>query len=120
MWSNEVEARWRELSEAVIRGLAEWRTQHPRATLSEIEAALDARLAGVRARMLEDLALASAARDLGRVPAGERPRCPRCGGALEDHGQAERALRTSYDRLVTLRRSYGRCPACGVGVFPPG
>jgi uncharacterized protein YPO0396 len=41
MWSDEVEARWRQLSEEVITGMAEWREQHPRATLSEIEAALD-------------------------------------------------------------------------------
>ena len=52
MWSVEVEARRRELSEEVITGMAEWRGQHPRATLSEIEAALDERLARVRARML--------------------------------------------------------------------
>ena len=39
MWSVEVEARWRELSEEVITGMEEWRRQHPRATLSEIQAA---------------------------------------------------------------------------------
>src|SRR5256885_6436304 len=61
MWSADVEARWRALSEEVITGMAEWRGQHPRATLKEIEAALDERLAHVRARMLQDTALASAA-----------------------------------------------------------
>jgi predicted RNA-binding Zn-ribbon protein involved in translation (DUF1610 family) len=120
MWSDEVEARWRELSEEVITGMAEWRVQHPRATLREIEAALDERLASVRARMLQDTALASAAADLSVVPAEERPCCPDCGHALEARGQEERTLRTTYDRAVTLRRSYARCPACGAGVFPPG
>jgi|SRR5579871_1072265 len=120
MWTEAVEARWRELSEGVITGLAEWRVQHPRATFTEIEAALDERLASVRARMLQDVALASAATDLSVGQAGERPCCPECGQVLEAHGQQERTLRTTYDRTVTLRRSYARCPACGVGLFPPG
>jgi hypothetical protein len=38
MWAAEGEARWRALSEEVITGMAEWRVQHPRATLSEIPA----------------------------------------------------------------------------------
>lgn len=120
MRSAEVEARWRALSEEVITGLAEWRMQHPRASLSEIEAAVDERLAGVRARLVQDTALASAAADLSVLPAQERPRCPECGQALEAHGQEERTLRTQRERTVTLRRSYARCPACGVGLFPPG
>jgi hypothetical protein len=120
MWSDEVEARWRELSEEVMTGMAEWRVQHPRATFSEIEAAVDERLARVRARMLQDTALASAAADLSTRPAEERPCCPECGHVLEAHGQEERTLRTTYDRPVTLRRSYARCPACEVGLFPPG
>ena len=86
MWSADVEARWRELSEEVITGMAEWRGQHPRATLSEIEAALDERLARVRARMLQDTALASAATDVSQLPAEERPRCPECGARAGSAG----------------------------------
>lgn len=119
MWSTEMEARWRTLSEEVFTGMAEWRVQHPRATFNEIEAALDERLATVRARMLQDVALASAATDVSGLPVEERSCCPDCGQALEAHGQEERTLRTTYDRPVTLRRSYARCPACGVGLFPP-
>jgi len=39
--------------------MKEWRVQHPRATLSEMEVALDESLNRMRARMLEDMALAS-------------------------------------------------------------
>ena len=120
MWSADVAARWRELSDEVITGMAEWWGQHPRATLTEIEAALDERLARVRARMLQDTPLASAATDVSQLPEAERPRCPECGHALEARGQEERTLRTTYDRPVTLRRSCARCPACGTGLFPPG
>lgn len=86
MWPAEVEARWRALSEEVITGMAAWRVQHPRATLSEVEAALDERLARVRARMLHDGALASAATDLSAQAADERGRGPACGHALEARG----------------------------------
>jgi hypothetical protein len=44
----------------------------PRATLREIETALDERLARVRARMLQDTALASAATDVSQLPEQER------------------------------------------------
>ena len=66
MWTEETEARWRQLSEEVMTGMKEWRLAHPRATFKEIEAALDDRLAKVRARMLQDAALSSAAADLKR------------------------------------------------------
>src|SRR5438309_11049345 len=98
MWSADVEARWRELSEEVITGMAEWRGQHPRATLKEIEAALDERLAHVRARMLQDTALASAATDVSQLPAEGRPRCPGCGGVLGARGQGGRTLGTTCGR----------------------
>lgn len=51
------------LAAEIPSGMKEWRPQHPRATLKEIEAALDERLFRPRARMLEDAALASAAAD---------------------------------------------------------
>ena len=55
------EREWAALSEEVLSGMADWRAQHPRATLSEIERELDARLANMRARMLERVAQQSAA-----------------------------------------------------------
>ena len=50
---KDFDQQWRTLNEEVITGMKEWRLQHPRATLTEIEAALDERLARLRARMLE-------------------------------------------------------------------
>jgi hypothetical protein len=120
MWSADVEARWRELRDEGITGLAEWREQHPRATLTEIEATLDECCAHVRARMLQDTARASAATDVSQLLADERPCCPECRPTLEARGQEERTVRTTYDRPVTLRRSSARCPACGAGLVPPG
>lgn len=120
MWTAELEARWRELAEDVFTGMKEWRLGHPRATLGEIEAALDERLSRVRARLLQDVALASAAADLAAAGAGERPGCPGCGQPLEARGRHKRELTTYHDRTITLERTYAVCARCRVGLFPPG
>ncbi len=109
------ESLWHKLSEEVMTGMKEWRLQHPRATLSEIEEALDERLSKMRARMLEDLALASARRNLAE---GE-VECPECGGKLESRGQRVRKLKTHHNQELTLSRAYGVCPGCRASFFPP-
>ena len=114
----DVDATWRALAGEVVTGFRAWRQQHPRATLAEIEAALDARWHRARARLVQDAALASAAADL--AGAAERPACPACGEAMRADGAEERRLTTLGDQPVTLRRSRARCPACGAGLFPPG
>jgi ribosomal protein S27AE len=97
--------------------MKEWRQALPRATFREIESALDEKLAKVRARMLEDVAVASTAADL--VASGDRVVCGQCGRMLEVHGQAERTLTTTGNQEVVLHRSYAVCPSCGEGLFPP-
>jgi hypothetical protein len=117
------EREWAMLSEEVLSGMADWRAQHPRATLSEIEAELDARLARLRARMLERVAHQSAAatwRQLASDQEEATPRCAQCGTRLEPHGRRTRRLRTSGGQEIQLAREYGVCPQCGQGLFPPG
>jgi hypothetical protein len=41
---DDFDAKWHELAEEVMSGMKEWRLKHPRATLCEIESALDERL----------------------------------------------------------------------------
>ena len=120
MWSAEMEAQWQQLAEEVMVGIKEWRLQHPRATFQEIEAALDERWAKVRARMLQDVALASALTDVRRLRPEERPPCPQCGHPLEARGQETRCLLTYYNQSISLKRSYTICSECGAGFFPPG
>lgn len=119
MWLEETEGRWRELAEEAIIGMKEWRLGHPKATFKEIETALDERLADVRARMLQDAALASDATGVGAAVAEERPKCTECGETLKARGQEARSLTTNHNRTITLRRSYAICQACGAGLFPP-
>jgi YgiT-type zinc finger domain-containing protein len=114
------EATWGELAAEAFLGMKEWRLQHPKATFKEIEQALDARLSVLRARMLQDVALASAAADVPAQPAAARPGCPACGAALVARGRGTRVVATTHGQTVTLPRSYAVCPACGTGLFPPG
>jgi hypothetical protein len=114
------DGRWDTLAAEVFVGIKEWRQQHPRATFVELERALDARWAAVRARLLQDLALASAAATLPARPAVSRPGCPRCGGALTRRGAGTRRVGVTHGHSVELVRAYGVCTACGGGLFPPG
>jgi len=111
---------WPVTAEDVFTGLADWRAAHPRATFQEIERTLDERLAVLRARMLEDLALASTQADVEALPAEERQPCPARGGQVEARGAKTRQLTTTDNRQITLTRSDAVCPACGTGLFPPG
>jgi len=116
---DAVEAAWHAETEAVLTGLKEWRLAHPRATLAEMEAAVDERLAPVRARMLERLALASGVADVAGRPAGERARCPGCGAELAPRGKKTRVVVTQGGQELRLERDYALCPSCGAGLFPP-
>lgn len=118
MQVEEFERKWQELSQAAITGMVEWRVQHPRATMREIEAALDERMARVRAKMLEDTALASEARAWGLGAQG--PVCPDCQVVLKPRGREKRHLQSIGGAEVVLERQYGECPVCRTRFFPPG
>ena len=116
---EDLDARWHALSEEVVTGMKDWRVQHPKATFREIEAALDERLARLRARMLEDTLLVSRAADWDATDP-ERPVCPQCGMVLQARGQEMRTLTTQYDQALHLERRYAVYPRCEAGLFPPG
>jgi predicted RNA-binding Zn-ribbon protein involved in translation (DUF1610 family) len=94
------------LVEEVMSEMKEWCLQHPKATLRQIEQALDDRLAKLRARMLQEAALASAAADIKAAQDAERPACPKCGARLEGRGTAVRQLTTQHNQTLALARSY--------------
>lgn len=117
---TDFDAAWQELAEEVISGMKEWRIQHSRATLREIEGALDERLGRMRARMLADAALASTAADITEVEEEERPVCPECGEELKARGKRVRRLTSQANQVLELERSYAVCPQCEAGFFPSG
>lgn len=118
MESESSEPTWEALSAEILSGMREWRLHHPKATLREIEQALDERWYRLRAAMLHDLALQSAATDWQDSTA-ERPTCRLCGTPLILRGKRKRQLKTHGGHKITLERSYGLCPTCKKGLFPP-
>ena len=110
--------QWTISSQDVITGMQDWRIQHPTATLTAIEQALDARLAALRAQMLQDLALASAAATWPATPSAAA-QCPTCHVALRPRGRQRRRLRTHGGKRLVLHRPYGICPQCHRGFSPP-
>ncbi len=119
MGDKQVQQDWRAVSEDIVTGLWDWRQQHPQATLAEIEGAVDARLARLRAHLLQEAALASPTADWATAAAADRPTCPTCQTPLVARGKQPRRLQASGGRDVVLERTYGVCPTCGGGLFPP-
>ncbi len=119
-WSADAQRLWREETTAVEQALAAWRTDHPRATLAEIEAAVSAQMAGLRARLVERLARATNAAMVSGAPPLARPACPQCQVPLHPRGWHRREVITEGDQVLRLEREYAVCPTCGVGLFPPG
>lgn len=118
---QETRPSWSGMMMDIVSGMAEWRQQHAQATLREIEAEIDKRWVRVRARMVEELAVASAAADWRAAGEGKQPVCPSCGGALQaEGGKKPRHLQTQGGEEIVLERRYGVCPTCKAGFFPPG
>jgi hypothetical protein len=115
-----IDKRWRDLSEEILSGMKEWRLAHPKATFREIEQAAGERARRLEAQMIEDSALASSQRAWGETAEEERPCCPVCSTPLQARGEHQRKLQGKGGQDITLVRSYGTCPVCGTGLFPPG
>ena len=114
-----MEKHWRELSEEVLSGMKEWRIAHPEATFREIEEAVHARVSRLEAQMLQDSALMDVRADWGQAPTENRPKCPKCGTPLLARGKRQRELQSRGGQSIQLKRTYGTCPSCGMGLFPP-
>jgi len=104
--------------DAVRDAMRAWRADHPHATWVEIERALDERVGRWRAQVLAETVASSPLRDFRGAAA--RPPCPVCDVPLRAMGQHERTVITNEDAAVTVERTYGECPRCGAGFFPPG
>jgi hypothetical protein len=103
-----------------VLGMTQWRKEHPKATWAEIEAAVDEQINQLRAQLIEDLVLLGEGEDWRELPQEERPTCATCGEPLWARGEQTRYIQTTGGEAVKLTRTYGTCPSCGVGFFPPG
>lgn len=103
-----------------VLGMSEWREQHPKATFREIEEAVDERMNRLRAQMIQDVVQMGESEAWSQKPEAERPQCERCGKPLSARGEQTRWVQTTGGEAVKLTRTYGTCPGCGAGIFPPG
>ena len=103
-----------------VLGMTQWRKEHPHATWAEIEVAVDEQINQLRAQLLQDMVQMGESEQWKQKPEAERPRCATCGKPLVARGEQTRYLQTTGGEAVKLTRTYGTCPACGVGFFPPG
>ncbi len=112
--------RWQAQAQVARQELGQWRQQHPTATFTEIEAAVDQQVDMLRAQLVEDLALASRAADLQDKQAGAPRRCATCATRFEGKGHQRRRVLVRGGQAVDLHRDYAVCPVCTTGLFPPG
>jgi hypothetical protein len=93
MTSERMDQQWRALSEEILFGLKEWREQHPKATLLEIEEEVNKQMSRLGAQVIQDAAQSSPAADWTSHPAVssvEACWCPEGNGddscrAVEEH-----------------------------------
>jgi len=103
-----------------VLGMTQWRKEHPQATLREIEEAVDERVNQLRAQLIQDVVQMGETEAWSQKSEEERPKCVACGRSLLGRGERTRWIQTSGGEAIKLRRTYGTCPQCGQGVFPPG
>jgi RNase P subunit RPR2 len=117
MQPEDLQKRWEEQGEDIFAAVAQWRAAHPKATLAEIEQAVDEHMNRLRARMIEQAAQASGAAD---HDGSQELVCEQCGQPLQARGRAKRRWQTHGGQEVEVERTYVTCPQCGGGFFPPG
>jgi RNase P subunit RPR2 len=117
MQPEDLQEHWKEQGEEALATVAQWRVAHPKATLAEIEQAVDEQMNRLRARLIEQAAQASAAAE---SEANQGLVCEQCGQALQARGRARRRWQTHGGEQVEVERTYVTCPLCGGGFFPPG
>src|SRR5260370_26429898 len=103
-----------------VVGVTQWRKEEPKATWAEIEAAVDEQINQLRAQLIQELVQMGETEEWSQKPEEERPRWATCGKPLVARGEQTRFIQTTGGEAVKLRRTYGTCPECGVGFFPPG
>lgn len=106
---------WDVAARAAAQEVAAWRRAHPRATLTEIELAVEGAVSRLQGRLVADLAHGAGAEE-----PQERPVCPQCGAPMVRRGRQKReVLLARRAEPLRLERTYWRCSSCGTGLFPP-
>lgn len=100
-------------SEEFAKKMKQWRKSNPKATLTEIEKAVDNELDQLRQTIVETLVQEELA------PRQTAYECPQCGKPLVKNGKKKRKLKTKGSEQITFEREQMRCLECGMTLFPP-
>ncbi len=96
-----------------------WNATHPKATFLDIEVKARELVSQLEAQLIEESALEREPEDWSKREESERPTCPICQVPLLARGKRARHLQGTAGRDIHLQRTYGTCPQCGTGFFPP-
>ena len=113
------EKRLKEVSDQIIGEMTAWNASHRQATLLDIEVKARELVSQLEAHLIQESALERETADWSKREASERPTCPSCQVPLLWRGKRVRHLQATAGRDIHLQRTYGTCPQCGTGFFPP-
>ena len=113
------ENRLKEVSDQIIGEMTAWNASHPKATFLDIEVKARELVSELETHLIQESALERETADWSKQEASERPTCPSCQVPLLSRGKRVRHLQGTAGRDIHLQRTYGTCPHCGTGFFPP-
>ncbi len=111
---NEKNNAQQEQVDKLTRKMRQWRQANPKATLTEIEEAVETELAHLRKQLVEEVV------DEKRSELQKKPDCPQCGQKMVKNGRRQRKLKSKEGQTIQLDRQQWRCLSCGATLFPPG
>jgi len=115
---SDFDARWMNWREVLAdEGVA---FAAPKATLCEIEAALDARLGQDAGADAARCGVSQYGDGYPSAQGAEQPRCAACGSVLVERAVTERQLLTQHSQVLALVRITASVPVVGQAFFPPG
>ena len=109
----------KDISNEVIREMDTWNKSNSDATFLEIEVKARELVSKLEARLIQDSALEREGDNWSKREGKERPTCPNCHVPLISRGKQVRHLQGTTGREIQIKRTYGTCPECGTGFFPP-
>ncbi len=110
---KQLEAELEAKSKTLIQELLDWNEAHPGPDLTQIEDIV----LELREKLSQAMVESVAANQEQRQPA--EVLCPQCGGVMRYKGQKGKVVESRVGELGLERGDY-YCPACQMGIFPPG
>jgi RNase P subunit RPR2 len=109
----------KDLSEEILVDMNNWNKSNPNATFLEIEEKARELASKLEVALIEKSAETREEESWSKRDAQERPTCPHCNVPLVSRGKQKRSFQGAQGREIHLKRTYGTCPNCGGGLFPP-